>query len=137
MFIVQCLIVIYQFSSYSDFLSPISLILFSKILYYLILHLFTCAIIYLLFMPLFYGLLHSFTIILLMKHLSINVYATILCLYKIRNDHFVQQYNAVAISFVHRTISRHAAHVAVSFCRDIVRLPYYLLPIFMKIQHTY
>ena len=50
-----------------------------------------------------------------MKHLSSNVYATILCLYKIRNDHFVQLYHAVAISFVNRTISRHAAHVAVSF----------------------
>ena len=71
--------------------------------------------IYLLFMPLFYVLFHLFTIILLMNHLSSNVYATILFLYKIKNDHFLWRYHAVAISFVHRTISRHAAHVAVSF----------------------
>ena len=37
------------------------------------------------------------------------------CLCIIRNDHFVWRNNSVDISFVYRTISRHAAHVALSF----------------------
>ena len=77
---------------------------------------------------------HLFTIILLMKHLSSNVYATILCLYKIRNDHFVLRYHAVAIWFcrdIVRPPNDFATYsscccivcVATSFCCDIVRLP--------------
>ena len=50
-----------------------------------------------------------------MKYLSSTIYAIILCLCRIINDHFVQLYDSVAISFAHCTISRHAAHVAVSF----------------------
>ena len=51
------------------------------------------------------------------------------------SDIILSRYSFVAISFIYQTISRHAAHVAlsfvsryrsvaISFCRDIVRLPF-------------